>query len=66
VELVEDMVFVEFVKAEGSLLWPSDRTGNKMELELGCFGRFVVGRAKGRMENTGCGAMANALCGSLI
>jgi hypothetical protein len=66
VELVEDMVFVEFMKVERSLSWPSDRTGNKMELELGCFGRFVVGRAKGRMENTSCGAMANAPCGSLI
>jgi hypothetical protein len=66
VELTNDILFVELVKVEAGLLWCSDRTSNKLELELGCFGRFVVERAKDRMENTGCGVMANALCGSLL
>jgi hypothetical protein len=60
------MLFVELAKVEDGWLWRSDRTGNKPELELGCFGKFVGERAKGRMENTNCEAMANALCGSVL
>jgi hypothetical protein len=28
-------------------------TGNKQELELGCFGRLAVVKAKGRIESIG-------------
>jgi hypothetical protein len=42
VVLVEGMLFVDLVKAEDGWLWCSDRIGNKPELELGCFGQFVV------------------------
>jgi hypothetical protein len=31
----------------------SDMTGNKLELGLGCFGRLVVEKAKGKMESIG-------------
>jgi hypothetical protein len=47
-------------------LWHSDRISNKLELGLSCFGKLVVERAKGRMENTDRVAVANALCDSLL
>jgi hypothetical protein len=47
-------------------LWHSDRTGHKLEFELGCFGRFVLERVRGKMENTGCEAVVNTLCDSLL
>jgi hypothetical protein len=46
-------------------LWHSGRIGNKSELWLDCFGKLVE-RAKGRMENTDCEIVANALCGSIL
>jgi hypothetical protein len=60
--LVEGMLFVELVKAEGGWLWRIGRIGNKSELGLVCFAKLVVERAKGRMENTDCEVVANALC----
>jgi hypothetical protein len=57
------MLFMESAKAEDGWLWHSDRTGNRQVLELAYFGKFVVERAKGRMENTSCEVMATALCG---
>jgi hypothetical protein len=47
-------------------LWHSGRISNKPELGLGCLGKFAVGRAKGRMESTGCETMPIALCDSLL
>jgi hypothetical protein len=52
---------VELAKAGDGWLWHSDRIGNKLELGLGCLGKFVVGRAKGTLESTGYGAMPIAL-----
>jgi hypothetical protein len=40
--------------------------GNKLELTLGFFGKLVVGKAKGKMGNTGCEVVANALYDSLL
>jgi hypothetical protein len=51
VALSEDMLFVEWVKVVDGWLWCSDMIGNKPGLVLGCFGRLVVGNAKGKMEN---------------
>jgi hypothetical protein len=64
--LAEGMLFFVLVKAEAGLLWHNDRTGTKPELEPGCFGSFVVERVRGRMENTDCELIANALCGLLL
>jgi hypothetical protein len=66
VVLAESMLFVELAKAEDDWLWRSSRTSNKLEHELCCFGKPVVERAKGRIENTGYEVMAKALCGSLL
>jgi hypothetical protein len=57
------MLFMESAKAEDGWLWHSDRTGNRPVLELAYFGKFVVERAKGRMENTSCEVMTTTLCG---
>jgi hypothetical protein len=35
------------------------------ELGFDCFGR-LAGKAKGRMESIGCGAVANASCNLLL
>jgi hypothetical protein len=61
VVLVEGILFVLLVKAEDGWLWHSDRMGNKTQLKLGYFGRFVVEIERGKMENFGCEAVANAL-----
>jgi hypothetical protein len=37
--------------------------GSKLELELGCFGRLAVERAKGKMENIVSGGESIAWCG---
>jgi hypothetical protein len=66
VELEESMLFVELTKAENDWLWHNDRIGNKSKLGSGCLGKFVVERAKGKMENTGYEAMSIALCDSLL
>jgi hypothetical protein len=63
--LTQGMLFVELAKAEDGWLWRSDKIGNKLELEVGCFGKLVVERAKGTMENIDCEVVVNALCGSL-
>jgi hypothetical protein len=53
-------------RAEDDWWWHSDRIGNMAELGCGCLGKFAMGRAKGRMENTGCEVMTIALCDSLL
>jgi hypothetical protein len=47
-------------------LWHSGTTGNRLELGFGCFGKFVMEKAKGMIENADCGAVVNALSGSLL
>jgi hypothetical protein len=60
VELVEDMLFVELVKAEGGWLWHCGRIGNRLEAASGYWlSGFVVEKSKGMMENI-------ALCNSLL
>jgi hypothetical protein len=63
VVLAEDMLFMELPKAENDSLWRSDMTGNKPELEIGCFGKVAMDIAKGRMESIDFGVMVIALCG---
>jgi hypothetical protein len=41
----------KLAEIEDGWLWCSDMIGNKPELELGYFGRLIVERAKGKMEN---------------
>jgi hypothetical protein len=43
------MLFVELEKVENGWLWHNDMTDNMPELELGCFGKLAVGKAKGKM-----------------
>jgi hypothetical protein len=62
---VEDKLFVELAKVEDDWLWRNDRIGNMPELGFDCCGR-LAGKAKGRMESIGCGAVANASCNLLL
>jgi hypothetical protein len=45
------MLFVELVKVDDSWLLHSGMIDNKTELELGYFGRLLVERVRGKMEN---------------
>jgi hypothetical protein len=66
VVLVEGMLFLELLGVVDGWLRRSDRIGNKLELGLSCLGKFVMDRAKGRMESTGYEAMPIVSCGSLL
>jgi hypothetical protein len=67
VELVEDMLFAELVKAEGGWLWHCGRIGNRLEATSGYWlSGFVVEKSKGMMENIGVVAVHIALCNSLL
>jgi hypothetical protein len=55
------MLFVELAKVADCWLRCSDKIGNKPELDFGCLGKFLVGRAKGRMESTSYEVMPIAL-----
>jgi hypothetical protein len=45
------MLFGELANCVGGWLWHNDMTSNRPELALGCIGRLVVEKAKGRMES---------------
>jgi hypothetical protein len=62
VALLEDMLFVELAKVMDDWLWHSGMIGNKPRLELGCFGRLVVGNVKRMMENITGGGEPIAWC----
>jgi hypothetical protein len=48
-----DMLFVKLAKVGDDWLWHNDTIGNKPEVGLGCFGRIVVEKVKGKMESNG-------------
>jgi hypothetical protein len=62
VVLLKGMLFVELANAKNGWLWHSDMIRSNPELELGYFGRLLVGRAKGRIENIVGGGEPIAWC----
>jgi hypothetical protein len=50
-ELVEGMLFWEFIKVADGWLWHNDMIGNRPERGLDYLGRFVVKIVKGMMES---------------
>jgi hypothetical protein len=63
-ELAEGMLFGELAKVTSDWFWCNGMTGNRSELGLGCLNKFVVERAKGRMESIVGGGEPIAWCGS--
>jgi hypothetical protein len=51
VALPNDMLFVELAKVVYGYLRYSGMIDSKSGIGLGCFGRLIVGSAKGKMEN---------------
>jgi hypothetical protein len=57
------MLFVELAKVMYDWLWRSGRIGNMLEVGFGYFGKLVVERVNGRMENIAGTEGSNAWCG---
>jgi hypothetical protein len=57
------MLFVELAKVMYDWLWRSGRIGNMLEVGFGYFGKLVVERVNGRMENIAGTEGSNAWSG---
>jgi hypothetical protein len=57
------MLFVELAKVMYDWLWHGSRIDNMLEVGFGYFGKLVVERAKGRMENIAGTEGSIAWCG---